>query len=67
MRIRDQFQSDEGIVLLKEDLLLGQFEEVVCAVLDVAVGRDDETAGARGRVLNYFAGLGLHEPDDTVD
>jgi hypothetical protein len=47
MRIRHQFEAEKRIVLLEKYLLLGQFEEVVCAVLNVAVGRDDETAGAR--------------------
>jgi hypothetical protein len=55
MRIRHQFEADKGVVFLKKDLVLGQFEEVVCAVPDVAVGRDDKTAGARRRVLNDLA------------
>jgi hypothetical protein len=65
--IRYQLQADESIVLLKEDLFFRQFEKAVGTILDVAVGCDDETAGARRRVLYDFAGLWLHEADDAVD
>src|SRR5256885_14304641 len=67
MRVRHQLQADKGIMFLKMDLLLGQFEEVVGPFLDVMIGGDKKSAGTGGRVLDNFAGLRLHEPHDAID
>ncbi len=67
MCVRHQLQADKGIVLLKMDLLFGQFEKVIRPFLDVVVGGDKESAGAGGGVLNDFTGLRLHEPHDAID
>jgi hypothetical protein len=67
MRVRYQLKADEGIMLLKMDLLLGQFEKVVGPFFDVMIGGDKESAGARGGVLDNFARLRLHEPHDAID
>jgi hypothetical protein len=48
----------KGVVLLEVDLLLGQGEEIVRAVLDKPVGRDKKSASSSRRVLYYLPGCG---------
>jgi hypothetical protein len=46
------FVAPEGHAALEAALILGQFEQIVGRVLDVAVSRDQEAAGSSGGVLD---------------
>jgi hypothetical protein len=52
VRIGHKLRADESVVPLEEGFLLRQFVEIVGAILDVAVGGDEEPSCARGRVLH---------------
>src|SRR5690242_2689487 len=67
VRIGDQLRTDEGAMSLEMRLCLGQLVEIVGAVLDVAVGCDQEASRAGGRVLYHLARLRLHEAHNAVD
>lgn len=65
--VGDEFHAVDGAVALEVLLVFFEFEEVVGFFADVAVGGNEEAAGAGGGVLDEFAGLGIHEVDDGVD
>ncbi len=68
MRVRDQFKPDEGIVLSERRLAaFGSLKRSSVLILNVAIGGNEKPAGAGRRVLDDFAGLRLHQPNDAVD
>src|ERR1700687_1019958 len=67
MCVRHQLKTDQRIVALEECLRLGEVVEIVAVILDVAVCRDQKSAGSRGRVLNDLADPPLHKAADAVD
>src|SRR5690242_20443454 len=67
MCIRHKFETNEGIVPLKEGLFLRKCIQIIGVVLDVAIGRNKESAGAGSRVLNDLTWLRFHQAHDAID
>ena len=67
LHVGDELHAVEGFALLEVLLRDGEIVELVGVRLHVAVGVDEEAAGAHGGILHALAGLGLHERDHALD
>src|ERR1700730_1196814 len=67
MCLRHQLDTYKGIVALKEGAGLRKLVELVCAVLDVTISRNQKSTSARRRVLHNLARFWLHQTDHTID
>ena len=67
MGIMDQFAPGKGIPGLEIGRILVQVKEIIRMPAHIFMGRNHEPKGATGRIVAFFPGLGLHEPDHHID